>query len=941
MSEKGFSSKHELKNSPISDLIKQLEEKYKERDQMPAWQLEKQSWETILDTLISDRGGIGFNYRLDKVLGVGGAGAVFRVIDCNLYVDLDPNESKPENVKRRRSYRALKVPRPHLEKGPSLADSLRDEINRLTALSHPNVISLFAKGQIHITMPSGATTWPWYIMGYMHRATDLQKLCAKNPPPLQILIRYLFDAAKGLQYIHDNNVVHCDFKPENIFLPEDTDPLEQPCAVLADFGYAKHLDIQPGITTIGFTELFAHPDLRTGAIQSSQDSRTFKKLPRKSIRPAFDLFAFGMTIDYLLDKFYKKYSIHKEYAYELKYLRLCSARLLDGLNHQKSITYAKLPYYCFRDTGTEDTDSFVAGIRYKSTNDLVVDLAKLLGESTPEVEIPELIETRPENIQVSDSAPTIYTDRLRKVVDHPLVRRLASATQLGLISLVYPGATHSRLEHALGTFGVTARYIRSLYNDTLDPLFRQLVDTSQMKATLLAALIHDIGQYPLAHDLEDVSSKFFSHENFGAMLLSTDTPTMGQKILFPELEDEPSDLACEFEALIETYWGVTLEHVRRILNARSSESKRKRQIGSHVERLCKSLIDGPIDADKVDYLQRDSRHCNVKYGYGIDTGRLFRCLTIATNNIKDDQLLMVMGVHEKGRIAAESILFVRYAMLTQVYWHHTMRAIKALLHHAAAEFLATLEHRAFESKRKEFFRCAVLEDSIHSAEWNKVVARAEAVGIIHSGDLRVLSWLWENTSHNGKVAIEHILNRHLFKRLTIVYRFELTEKERSILDVVYAPDNYQDRCALREAIQKALLVRLKSASCPPAVLDTVGLSEQEWEQRLDEQTQLRCLVDYPALRSGSSFGLQVVGQWGEHPSTTTSEDFAPMEPYPRLIPADHFQDGMKELEKSIACLRVYWSPGEHVLVKETLGDNEIRSVVSNEIKSFKPGNHAS
>ena len=264
------------------------------------------------------------------------------------------------------------------------------------------------------------------------------------------------------------------------------------------------------------------------------------------------------------------------------------------------------------------TVGFVRGLRYRSSEELRIDLEKLLGLRNFEAEVPELIETRSENIQVSDDAPAIYTSRVRAIVDHPLVRRLGAASQLGLVSLVYPGATHSRLEHALGTFGVAARYIRALSNDNLDPLFRQIMSAQDVKATLLAALLHDVGQYPLAHDLEDVSSEFFSHETFGAQLLSTAAQSSprfpcsmnSESIRLTWLRSSPQ--------LLEEEWGVPLQAVRAIINARSSEREKPAQRGSHTERLCKSLIDGPIDADKVDYLRRDSQHCNVQYGRGID-----------------------------------------------------------------------------------------------------------------------------------------------------------------------------------------------------------------------------------------------------------------------------------------------------------------------------------
>ena len=382
----------------IESILAELEKKYKKRGQGPAWSIEAPFWEKILHELSESDGGVGFNYRLDTVLGVGGAGAVFRIIDCNLFRDINPANSSPITERLRRSYRALKVPRPHFEKGLTLADSLRGEISRLISLSHPNVVSLHAKGQISLCLPSGITTWPWFIMGYMHNATDLQQICEKSPPELPLLIRFLYDAAKGLQYIHHNGLVHCDIKPANIFLSSEPDVRTPKRAVLADFGYSKHIAHTENETTIGFTDYFAHPNLQFGSVVSSQTSRSFNKIPRIKIRPAFDLFAFGMSIHYLLEKFYRRYSTYNKYSYEIKYLKLCSARLLDGLNHQKAITFGHLPYYCFGDQGKPKDHDFIEGISYKNIDDFVIDLQKILGQYSPESSVPELIGTRRENI---------------------------------------------------------------------------------------------------------------------------------------------------------------------------------------------------------------------------------------------------------------------------------------------------------------------------------------------------------------------------------------------------------------------------------------------------------------------------------------------------------------------------------------------------------------
>src|SRR5262249_44403470 len=139
--------------------------------------------------------------------------------------------------------------------------------------------------------------------------------------------------------------------------------------------------------------------------------------------------------------------------------------------------------------------------------------------------IPELNLYVQDSIQVSTFSVTPYTRRVQALLSHPTVMRLGSFSQLGLLNLVYPTATHNRLEHSLGTFSVLCRYILALYNDPLNPLFRQLMDESDLRAALLSALLHDVGQYPLAHDLEEADPSF-KHEQIGEAILKEESSSL-------------------------------------------------------------------------------------------------------------------------------------------------------------------------------------------------------------------------------------------------------------------------------------------------------------------------------------------------------------------------------------------------------------------------------
>jgi HD superfamily phosphohydrolase len=87
------------------------------------------------------------------------------------------------------------------------------------------------------------------------------------------------------------------------------------------------------------------------------------------------------------------------------------------------------------------------------------------------------------------------------------------------------------------------------------------------------------------------------------------------------------------------------------------------------------MLSGPIDVDKMDYLMRDSLHAGVPYGRNFDQPRLIQSLCL--NEAGDG-----LAISDKGKTAAEMMVFARYVMFSEVYWHHAVRAATAMLQRA-------------------------------------------------------------------------------------------------------------------------------------------------------------------------------------------------------------------------------------------------------------------
>ncbi len=268
-------------------------------------------------------------------------------------------------------------------------------------------------------------------------------------------------------------------------------------------------------------------------------------------------------------------------------------------------------------------------------------------------EIPELAQTGDTfgviRIPVEQDVP--FTPRVRAIVDSAEFQRLSHVTQLALASRVYPGATHTRFEHALGVYHNSLRYLWQLGRD---PRFVKTVSVRDAEILIVAALLHDIGHWPFCHPIEDMAlPQMPPHESFAREFIGPGT----------ELSD-----------ILQNVWNIDPEEVLDVLVAR---------VDSPSSRLRRSILSGPIDIDKMDYLVRDSQHCGVPYGRHFDRNRLMNSLIV--NEAGDG-----LAITSKGKTAAEMMVFARYVMFTEVYWHHAVRSATTMFARSFYELLPQL-----------------------------------------------------------------------------------------------------------------------------------------------------------------------------------------------------------------------------------------------------------
>ncbi len=271
--------------------------------------------------------------------------------------------------------------------------------------------------------------------------------------------------------------------------------------------------------------------------------------------------------------------------------------------------------------------------------------------------IPEIVglDARSSLVRIPPELDVPLTPRVRRLVDSRVFRRLSRVSQLGFVRLVYPGATHSRFEHSLGVYRVALLILKRLAHDER---FATLVRPEEAEILILAALLHDVGHFPFCHLLEDLKLPG----------------------LIPHEEAAASYLLGELAPTIRADWNVDPADVCAVLSKspptrRPDDSDAEFSRRSTVFRLLASVLSGPIDVDKTDYLLRDSCAAGVPYGKNYDVERLIGSVCL---NERGDGI----AISTKGKTAAELMVFARYVMFSEVYWHHASRSATVMFQRA-------------------------------------------------------------------------------------------------------------------------------------------------------------------------------------------------------------------------------------------------------------------
>jgi hypothetical protein len=295
---------------------------------------------------------------------------------------------------------------------------------------------------------------------------------------------------------------------------------------------------------------------------------------------------------------------------------------------------------------------------------------------------------------------------LYDIVQHPFFQRLNRINQLGLASVVYPGARHTRFQHSLGAFYLMSEAVKSLSEKGI------YIFDSEAEAVQAAILMHDIGHGPFSHVLENTLIHGISHEDLSLLMM----------------EKINQDLKGELNLAISIFKD---EYPNKIYH---------------------QLISSQLDMDRLDYLRRDSFYTGVTEG-NIGSARIIKML-----NVKDDQLV----VDSKGIYSIENYLTTRRLMYWQVYLHKTAVGYEKVLINTLrrAKYLTQQGMDVFASPALAYF----LKNDV-TAEW--FATHEEALHMyaeLDDSDIWSALKVWKHSNDKILTTLAtDMIDRHLFK----------------------------------------------------------------------------------------------------------------------------------------------------------------------------------
>ena len=313
------------------------------------------------------------------------------------------------------------------------------------------------------------------------------------------------------------------------------------------------------------------------------------------------------------------------------------------------------------------------------------------------------------------------------LIEHPWFQRLRWIRQLGLAHFVYPGAQHTRFQHAIGAMHLMDQVIDVLRSKGCD------INDAEAEAVMVAILLHDIGHGPFSHALETSIVTGYSHESLSLLFMEALNEETGGRL----------SLAIDI---------FTNRYPKRFLH---------------------QLVSGQLDMDRLDYLKRDSFFTGVVEGV-VSSDRILKMLTVCYDEL---------AVEAKGIYSIEKFLIARRLMYWQVYYHKTAVSAEMLL-------IRILERaRLLAGEGEKLFATPALSFFLNGPEEGSAAQLLRLYAALSDDDILVSVKAW--VQHPDKVLsllCSAFMSRKLFRTeiQTNPFDEEILARRRKTISAAYA-----------------------------------------------------------------------------------------------------------------------------------------------------------
>lgn len=373
------------------------------------------------------------------------------------------------------------------------------------------------------------------------------------------------------------------------------------------------------------------------------------------------------------------------------------------------------------------------------------------------------------------------------VINSPVLQRLRGIRQLALASLVYPGALHTRFDHTLGVAHVAGQMATALGLNSGQ-------HQDEYRLIRFAALLHDIGHGPFSHVSENALDRYADR----SVLPAGHNKDKIHEVITGHLIRQHDD-------------------VRRILGADDCERVAQLLSIGHGEPVMRAIISGPLDADKQDYLLRDSRFCGVDYGV-FDIHQLQRSLVCEQINHARELMVREDGIH-----VVEQFVLAKYYLTSQVYRHRVRLITDQMITRA---IILGIER----DNLPELRRLYAFDDSNEFYEnfltWN---------------DAKFMHKFGDEAPDGSKckALLSRLFRRNLLKRVFRLSAAEFPAGVREVLMNLAKPDQEQTRRTAENALAELLAREFNSPVDPDfTILHAFQIKSVRESSRNDEKSIL-------------------------------------------------------------------------------------------------------